>query len=97
LTDKCPGPDATIPWGECRGKAAKDQQRRPYHIKRTPAKAALRVLRLAFAVGVCHEETTDNYEVITSILPRVTRVYLKGRQVVEVKPLVEDGCTSPGE
>jgi len=55
------------------------------------------VLRLAFAVGVCHEETTDNYEVITSILPRVTRVYLKGRQVVEVKPLVEDGCTSPGE
>lgn len=34
---------------------------------------------------------TINYEVVTSILPRVTRVYLKGRQVVEVKPLVEDG------
>ncbi len=29
-----------------------------------------------------------NYEVVTSILPRVTRVYLKGEQVVEVKPLV---------
>jgi hypothetical protein len=34
---------------------------------------------------------TINYEVVTSILPRVTRVYLKGGQVVEVKPLVEDG------
>lgn len=33
---------------------------------------------------------TINYEVGTSILPRVTRVYLKGGQVVEVKPLVED-------
>jgi len=32
-----------------------------------------------------------NYEVVTSILPRVTRVYLKGGEVVEVKPLVEDG------
>jgi alanine racemase len=32
---------------------------------------------------------TINYEVVTSILPRVTRVYLKGGQVVEVKPLVE--------
>jgi hypothetical protein len=48
-------------------------------------------VRLAFAVGVCHEEATDNYEVVTSILPRVTRVYLKGGQVVEVRPLVEDG------
>jgi len=46
---------------------------------------------LAFAVGVCHEKATDNYEVVTSILPRVPRVYLKGGQVVEVKPLVEDG------
>jgi alanine racemase len=34
---------------------------------------------------------TINYEVVTSILPRVTRVYLKGGQVVEVKPLVEEG------
>ncbi|MFB0534032.1 MAG: alanine racemase [Anaerolineae bacterium] len=34
---------------------------------------------------------TINYEVVTSILPRVTRVYLKGGQVVEVKPLVGDG------
>jgi alanine racemase len=34
---------------------------------------------------------TINYEVVTSILPRVTRVYLKGGEVVEVKPLVEDG------
>jgi hypothetical protein len=34
---------------------------------------------------------TINYEVVTSILPWVTRVYLKGRQVVEVRPLVEDG------
>jgi len=34
---------------------------------------------------------TINYEIVTSILPRVTRVYLKGGQVVEVKPLVEDG------
>jgi len=34
---------------------------------------------------------TINYEVVTSILPRVTRVYLKGGQVVEVRPLVEDG------
>jgi alanine racemase len=33
---------------------------------------------------------TINYEVVTSILPRVTRVYLKGGQVVEIKPLVED-------
>jgi alanine racemase len=33
---------------------------------------------------------TINYEVVTSILPRVTRVYLKGGQVVEVRPLVED-------
>lgn len=33
---------------------------------------------------------TINYEVVTSILPRVTRVYLRGGQVVEVKPLVED-------
>jgi alanine racemase len=31
---------------------------------------------------------TINYEVVTSILPRVTRVYLKGGQVVEVKPLL---------
>ena len=30
---------------------------------------------------------TINYEVVTSILPRVTRVYLKGGQVVEVQPL----------
>ncbi len=35
---------------------------------------------------------TINYEVTTSILPRVTRVYLKGGQVVAVHPLVE---TSP--
>jgi 50S ribosomal subunit-associated GTPase HflX len=34
---------------------------------------------------------TISYEVVTSILPRVTRVYLKEGQVVEVKPLVEDG------
>jgi len=34
---------------------------------------------------------TINYEVVTSILPRVTRVYLKGGQVVEVRSLVEDG------
>jgi alanine racemase len=34
---------------------------------------------------------TINYEVVTSILPRVTRVYLKGGQVVEVRPLVGDG------
>jgi alanine racemase len=34
---------------------------------------------------------TINYEVVTSILLRVTRVYLKGGQVVEVKPLVEEG------
>jgi alanine racemase len=34
---------------------------------------------------------TINYEVVTSILPRVTRIYLKGGEVVEVKPLVEDG------
>jgi alanine racemase len=34
---------------------------------------------------------TINYEVVTSILPRVTRVYLKGGQVVEVRPLVEEG------
>jgi alanine racemase len=34
---------------------------------------------------------TINYEVVTSILPRVTRVYLKGGEVVEVRPLVEDG------
>ena len=33
---------------------------------------------------------TINYEVVTSILPRVTRVYLKGGEVVEVRPLVED-------
>jgi alanine racemase len=33
---------------------------------------------------------TINYEVVTSVLPRVTRVYLKGGQVVGVKPLVED-------
>ena len=33
--------------------------------------------------------STINYEVVSSILPRVTRVYLKGEQVVEVKPLVE--------
>jgi alanine racemase len=33
---------------------------------------------------------TINYEVVTSILPRVTRVYLKGGRVVEVRPLVED-------
>jgi alanine racemase len=33
---------------------------------------------------------TINYEVVTSILPRVTRVYLKGERVVEVRPLVED-------
>ena len=32
---------------------------------------------------------TINYEVTTSILPRVTRVYLKGGQVVAVHPLVE--------
>ena len=36
---------------------------------------------------------TINYEIVTSILPRVTRVYLKGGQVVEVRPLVEDGWT----
>ena len=36
---------------------------------------------------------TINYEVVTSILPRVTRVYLKGGQVVEVKPLVEESPT----
>jgi alanine racemase len=34
---------------------------------------------------------TINYEVVTSILPRVTRVYLKGGKVVEVKSLVEEG------
>jgi alanine racemase len=34
---------------------------------------------------------TINYEVVTSILPRVTRVYLKGGEVVEVRPLVGDG------
>jgi alanine racemase len=34
---------------------------------------------------------TINYEVVTSILPRVTRVYLKGGRVVEVRPLVEEG------
>jgi alanine racemase len=34
---------------------------------------------------------TINYEVVTGILPRVTRVYLKGGQVVGVKPLVEEG------
>jgi len=34
---------------------------------------------------------TINYEVVTSILPRVTRVYLKEGQVVGVRPLVEDG------
>jgi len=33
---------------------------------------------------------TINYEVVTSILPRVTRVYLRGGQVVEVRPLVGD-------
>jgi alanine racemase len=32
---------------------------------------------------------TINYEVTTSILPRVTRVYLKSGQVVAVHPLVE--------
>ncbi len=32
---------------------------------------------------------TINYEVTTSILPRVTRVYLKGGRVVAVHPLVE--------
>jgi hypothetical protein len=32
-----------------------------------------------------------HYEVGTSILPRVTRVYLKGGEVVEVKPLVGKG------
>jgi alanine racemase len=32
---------------------------------------------------------TINYEVTTSILPRVTRVYLKGGQVVAVRSLVE--------
>jgi alanine racemase len=32
---------------------------------------------------------TINYEVTASILPRVTRVYLKGGQVVAVHPLVE--------
>ncbi len=32
---------------------------------------------------------TINYEVTTSILPRVTRVYLKGGQVVAVHPLVK--------
>ncbi|MDH4135431.1 MAG: hypothetical protein OEW09_01760, partial [Anaerolineae bacterium] len=37
---------------------------------------------------------TINYEVVTSILPRVTRVYLKGGHVVEVRPLVEDGRES---
>ena len=40
---------------------------------------------------------TINYEVVTSILPRVTWVYLRGGQVVEVRPLVEDGRTRPGE
>jgi alanine racemase len=34
---------------------------------------------------------TINYEVVTSILPRVTRVYLREGQVVEVRPLVEEG------
>ena len=34
---------------------------------------------------------TINCEVVTSILPRVTRVYLKGGQVVEVRLLVEEG------
>jgi alanine racemase len=34
---------------------------------------------------------TINYEVVTSILPRVTRVYLREGQVVEVRPLVEKG------
>jgi alanine racemase len=34
---------------------------------------------------------TINYEVVTSILPRVTRVYLKGGEVVGVRPLVEEG------
>jgi alanine racemase len=33
---------------------------------------------------------TINYEVTTSILPRVTRVYLKGGQVVAVHPLVNN-------
>ena len=32
---------------------------------------------------------TINYEVVTGILPRVTRVYLRGGQAVEVKLLVE--------
>ncbi len=32
---------------------------------------------------------TINYEVTTSVLPRVTRVYLKGGQVIAVHPLVE--------
>ena len=63
------------------------------YIKRTPAQAAFgaRGWRLQLVGAMCHEEVTDNYEVVTSILPRVTRVYLKGGEVVEVKPLVEDG------
>ncbi len=32
---------------------------------------------------------TINYEVVTGILPRVTRVYLKEGEVVEVRPLVD--------
>jgi len=34
---------------------------------------------------------TINYEVVTGILPWVTRIYLKGGEVVEVRPLVEEG------
>ncbi len=33
---------------------------------------------------------TINYEVTTSILPRVTRVFLRGGQVVAIRPLVEE-------
>jgi alanine racemase len=36
----------------------------------------------------CWAETI-NYEVTTGILPRLTRVFLKGEEVVEVHPLVE--------
>jgi alanine racemase len=34
---------------------------------------------------------TINYEVTTSILPRVTRVYLRGGEVVDVAPLLRGG------
>jgi hypothetical protein len=38
---------------------------------------------------------TINYEVFTSILPKVTRVYLKGERVVEAHSLADTDKPDP--